>query len=338
MRLPVLVGLAILGVLALKGLLVVSILLGLTVVLPLLLAFAIVVGLIGGLVVAPVLAVRFMLYCLRGFRPSPVAVPTPPRPPAPPPLGARPHHEAWSPRPSDRPTRACGSRGWLWAPLTAGILVVCVVTVANRSRSLCGPRVSRIGDNIARAGDRVRDKVTRWAITVKPAPRAVLPAVPGDDVSAPPWVHTGFGVNEEDAYRSALEKARRDLAAYLAAQSPPIRWTPTIDEMEHVAHVAKEGGTKDFGRDVGEMYEAHVRVDLTAKDRALIAERDRSEQMEDRVWLALRILAAAVVVMAAVAGYVRLDDWSKGYYTTWLRLGVAGAIAAACGLVWHFTF
>lgn len=340
MRLPVLIGLGILGVLVLKGLLVVAILLGVTVVLPLFLTFAILVGLVGGLVLAPVLAVRFLLYCLRGFRASPVVVAASPRPPEPPPLSARPHHEPWSPRTSYSDRRRCAEAHWAKSAIVLMLLVLCVAFVAKRSSALHGTRATRVRDSVARAAEHLRDRATDWALAVRPAPRtAPVESVEADvDASGPPWVHTGVGVTEDDAYQSALRKAQKDLVAYLRAQSPPIRWTPTLDELGRVAHLTKEGRMKDFGKDVGLMYEAHVRVDLTSQDRALIGERDRSEQLEDRVSAALRVLLGAVVVLAGVAGYVRLDDWSKGYYTNWLRVGVAGVVAAACGLFWHFTF
>ena len=46
-------------------------------------------------------------------------------------------------------------------------------------------------------------------------------------------------------------------------------------------------------------------------------------------WLA-RVVAGLVALLAAVAGYIRLEEWSKGYYTGWLKL--AAAVAVAVGL------
>ena len=44
-----------------------------------------------------------------------------------------------------------------------------------------------------------------------------------------------------------------------------------------------------------------------------------------------KVLAGMVALLGGVAGYFRLEEATKGYYTTWLRLGVAG-LASAVGL------
>jgi hypothetical protein len=48
-----------------------------------------------------------------------------------------------------------------------------------------------------------------------------------------------------------------------------------------------------------------------------------------------KILVGLVALLAVVTGYIRLDDWTKGYYTGWLRLAAWGILAVVgTGLFW----
>jgi len=47
-----------------------------------------------------------------------------------------------------------------------------------------------------------------------------------------------------------------------------------------------------------------------------------------------KILASLLVLLSAVVGYVRLDEWTKGFYTGWLRLAAGVFAVVAAGLWW----
>ena len=47
-----------------------------------------------------------------------------------------------------------------------------------------------------------------------------------------------------------------------------------------------------------------------------------------------KFLAGFVAFLVAVAGYFRLEEATKGYYTTWLRVGVLGFIAVVGAGIW----
>jgi hypothetical protein len=63
---------------------------------------------------------------------------------------------------------------------------------------------------------------------------------------------------------------------------------------------------------------------------------DREYRTQLRMFQAGKVLAALVAVLAAVAGYFRLDELSKGYYTGWLRLAAIGFAGGAVGLLLLF--
>ena len=53
--------------------------------------------------------------------------------------------------------------------------------------------------------------------------------------------------------------------------------------------------------------------------------------------LMVRVLAALVALLAAVACYLRLEDATKGYYTTLLRLAAVGFVALVGAGIWLLT-
>ena len=43
-----------------------------------------------------------------------------------------------------------------------------------------------------------------------------------------------------------------------------------------------------------------------------------------------------IVLLTAIAGYVRLDEWSKGYYTGALRVAALAVVLASAAGMWFF--
>jgi hypothetical protein len=46
-------------------------------------------------------------------------------------------------------------------------------------------------------------------------------------------------------------------------------------------------------------------------------------------------LAAILTGLAAVAGYIRADEATKGYYTNWLRVAAAAGVGASGVLIYQ---
>jgi hypothetical protein len=135
----------------------------------------------------------------------------------------------------------------------------------------------------------------------------------------------------EEAREDALENARDRLVAYLRAQNPPLEWAPSPAYLQQHKMIKEDKPTpKEFGDDVGTMYQARLRVEVTAREFEEMARQDRHYRSEQRQVLLLKVLGGLLALLVAVAGYVRLDEWSKGYYTGWLKL--AAAVAVAVGL------
>jgi len=207
--------------------------------------------------------------------------------------------------------------------------------------------------------------------THKPFPMA-QPVRPGQ-TPEPSWAVTVTGpweLKRELAAEVALDEAVTKVRDYLRERNPPVDWTPTPKylcdhllqdlrtEDEKTAEprevttrqvliyesrwaIEEQKRYKEPGGDV-RLYRVRLRVQVSPQGlteiRALSHQEhvhQRKERMEQRMLPLARLLVGLIALLGAVAGYVRLDEWSKGYYRTWLRLGATGLVAATwAGLSW----
>jgi|SRR6516164_104079 hypothetical protein len=149
------------------------------------------------------------------------------------------------------------------------------------------------------------------------------------------WSVIGRGDTEENARLNALDKSKDQLTVYLHNLNPPVEWVPSDDFIEKSLKLEWEKQVPEE-RYIHEGLTHKVRLvmEVTPKNRNELWSMDKSLRIEQRQFSVLKILAVVVAVLLAVAGYVRLDEWSKGYYTTWLRLGAASIVGAAGAGIW----
>lgn len=80
---------------------------------------------------------------------------------------------------------------------------------------------------------------------------------------------------------------------------------------------------------IGEVVQLKGEVELTQdgwKDLVRIERKDRSDE---RLELAARGLGLLTVLLGAVAGYIRIDEWTKGYYSKRLFLAASLLVGIA---------
>lgn len=177
-----------------------------------------------------------------------------------------------------------------------------------------------------------------WCISAAAPARAAVEEKP------PPWSVVGHGFTDEDARKDALEEARKVVVAYLEKQRLPVEWQPTL---EFIAERLVQGSpkyepSKDPWRNAGMEHQATLTVTVTHRDVQEIVKEDRKfkeqqreARVEQRNLEVGKALAVLVAVLAAVAGYFRLDEATKGYYTAWLRLAAVGLVGGiGAGLYW----
>ena len=174
----------------------------------------------------------------------------------------------------------------------------------------------------------------KWIALVLLAGCAVRPSEAGKAgaaLSSPTWAVKGYGETPADAQQRALEKARDSVEDYLVNRYPSMGWRPTIENLlaGNVVSVDKPKQGNFAGK---EGYETTAHVDLRSANLVnLQADVDQArEQAQENVvfWRHLvvgRILVALVALFLIVSGYLRLEELTRGYYTTLLRVG-AGAV------------
>jgi hypothetical protein len=139
---------------------------------------------------------------------------------------------------------------------------------------------------------------------------------------------SGYGETVEDAEEQALAEVSRQLAAYFKEEGRPLSWEPPTKYIEDnlVKNLEKLGPSPI--ENVGMMREVRLRVELTRETYVDILHRDHQYVSEKRMFLVGKVLAGLVALLLAVAGYFRVEEATKGYYTLWLRLIALGFVAA----------
>jgi hypothetical protein len=178
---------------------------------------------------------------------------------------------------------------------------------------------------------------SRRAHWLPPAPAAsrpvarVQPRVPEKN---PSWSCEGWGQTREDAEVSALKRARESIVAYLAANYHRMDWAPNLDYIKN--HMVKESepDSKDFGEGVGELQGMKLLIEVSPKDWQYFLGEDRRVRSEFRMAVLAKVLAGLVAFLGAFAGYLRLEELTKGYYTAWLRLAAIGFVSAVSAGIW----
>jgi hypothetical protein len=149
------------------------------------------------------------------------------------------------------------------------------------------------------------------------------------------WTETAGGPNKESSRERAVRLAQRTLEDYLWKQEPPVEWRPRRRDVEKLIKGEPEKKKTTFrasGQRLGLWKWTFV---VTYDDWRQILRRDRELRAKERMGLLARILAGLVALLAVVAAYIRLDEWTKGFYTGRLRLaGLAVLALVAAGLKW----
>jgi len=148
------------------------------------------------------------------------------------------------------------------------------------------------------------------------------------------WTEVGREPTQNEAEQQAQENARAAVIGYLHERFPDLKWTPSKDDLvRYGVIVVRSDETKPgtFGDLKG--FEATAHVDVTdPKLHQIQAEIDeaRKNALEPAVsWrhtLVGRMLGSLVALCLVVFGYLRLEELTRGYYTTLLRLVAAGMV------------
>lgn len=141
--------------------------------------------------------------------------------------------------------------------------------------------------------------------------------------------------NVDDAWSDALVKARSDVNDQLRKMDPPVNWAPSVDFIrQHLVRASKEDSRQPDITGAPMMHRIRLELELNSEGQRLVQSKDREFRIEQRMVLLARWLGGLVLILGAFAGYVRLDDWTKGYLTFPLRVVAVLVAATGAGFLW----
>lgn len=136
----------------------------------------------------------------------------------------------------------------------------------------------------------------------------------------------------EDRARADARNALRIKVAEWLTPDVPASWTPPAGLLE-----AMIVGTKidPVVKPYGTLYTAELTADFSPQHRAELVEAYNRELVERRLMTLGGILAFVLICLAALSGYIRADEATKGYYTNRLRMLTAAGVGAAGVIVYR---
>ena len=183
----------------------------------------------------------------------------------------------------------------------------------------------------------------------QPKARPLTPTERGKEAEAIELAQTVVGTwqkTKDDAERDALEKAQETLLFYLQKREPSVLWRPDLEYIRKNLVKGTDFESKEFDDpNVGLMQRASLEIQVSRRDRDAMLRQDRDHKQElvdrfrahvaeQRLHRLSKVFGALVALLAGAAGYIRLDELTKGYYTNWLRLAAASFVGAAGAGLW----
>ncbi len=140
----------------------------------------------------------------------------------------------------------------------------------------------------------------------------------------------GYGITVHDAEQHALEQARDWLA-----EKGTFDWTPpSPDYLRRKGMVRFSEPTEQELKLAGPMKVVKMTLTVTAAQAEELQQVAREQRMQQRQWLGARVLTGLVVLLLVAGGYLRLEEATRGYYTTLLRAVALGVLALVGAGLW----
>lgn len=185
------------------------------------------------------------------------------------------------------------------------------------------------------ANGRMLKKVVR---PVRPPPAVQQRAHPpsGDPETYSPWTVEGWGETSKDAEQMALEHARREILNYFEQKSHRLEWWPSLEYInKNLIRQRVDIRADDVDEPVRQWPGVRLWIEIAPDKWHAMLQEDRRLRSELRMLLLFKLLAGVVAFLGAVAGYLRVEEMTKGYYTAWLRLvTIAFVVAVGVGILW----
>ena len=169
---------------------------------------------------------------------------------------------------------------------------------------------------------------TRGRVLPKPGPKAVR-------ISAESTIETLDSQISATPERAA-DQARKDLRKHVAAWlDPEVPGSWDIPDRLMDSIILNAELEKTVPNEFGAMYVTHLKLDKSPQSRARFIKVYNHEVVGRRLVNMGGALAFILICLAAVSGYIRADEATKGYYTNRLRLLAAAGVGAGGVLLYQ---
>jgi len=176
-------------------------------------------------------------------------------------------------------------------------------------------------------------RVTEARATPPTARKPVATATLRVSMQSPKSTFTGrLSATRERAIADARRLMQDELANWLDPEVPR-SWTPPAAMLN--AMVVGEPRVKSIEKPYGEVFEATLTVDTSPQRRAALIEVYTRELVERRLISLGATLVFILICLAALSGYIRADESTKGYYTNRLRMLAAAGVGASGVILYH---
>ncbi len=98
---------------------------------------------------------------------------------------------------------------------------------------------------------------------------------------------------------------------------------------------SRRGSTPAISSKYGTLYEATLTADFSPHRRAELVDAYNHELVQHRLFTLGGSLGFVLICLAAISGYIRADEATKGYYTNRLRMLAAAGVGAAGVIVYR---
>jgi hypothetical protein len=140
---------------------------------------------------------------------------------------------------------------------------------------------------------------------------------------------TGYGITKARAEEHALE-----LAADWLAEQGNLGWTPSPEYLRQEGVVQFGEPAEQNIQDIGPTKVVKMDLEVSPAQAAKLYSKARHERMGQRHVLLGRVLAGLLAVVVVAGGYLRLEEATRGYYTTLLRVAALAVLAAVGAGLW----
>lgn len=214
-----------------------------------------------------------------------------------------------------------------------GVAAVCVFVAG------CRPPVDR--------SNRSRSGFTKVVATPAPAVPPVYPWAPPASRIVTPQAHSVFMVKvvsqphstAKEAEMDALERAENLVAGKLAELDPPVRSQPsqTVIREQYIRNDTRVvRGPNEQEAEVLKVAKLDPNQQYMEFFVEVTEDQLRHLRMHDRATDALRATGGLLVIFFAGFLFLRADEWTRGYLTSWLglfaALGVVGGLVAVVAM------